>query len=169
MSWLSVGIFRVSFNPASRGEVLGSSIANIDFLRADIVHVSCGLSALTVNGHDARRHRIRASFFQQILDPSFRLIVVTLAEVFVANLASGVDEVVRGPVLIVKRVPYLIVTVESHRIGDAEFLHGLFDVRRLLFDIEFGGVDSDDYKTAVPVFVCRARMYGMARMQLMQE
>lgn len=56
--------------------------------------------------------------------------------------------------MVVKRVPYLIVTVESDRIGDAESLHGLFDVGQLLLGIEFWGVDSDHYKTAVPVLVC---------------
>ena len=106
MSWLSVGMVRVSFNPALRGEVVGSSIANVGFLRADIVHVGCGFSALAVDGSDGCRHWLRVSFLQQFLDPPFRLVVLTLAEVFVANLAPGIDEVVGGPVLIVKGVPY---------------------------------------------------------------
>jgi hypothetical protein len=46
VSWFTVGMFRVSFNPALRGDGVGSSIANVGFLRADIVNVGCGLSAV---------------------------------------------------------------------------------------------------------------------------
>lgn len=50
-----------------------------------------------------------------------------------------------------------------------ELLHRPLDIRQLPFDVKLGRMDTDHHETAVFVLLAQALIYGMARMQLMQE
>src|ERR1700735_5250616 len=111
---LSIELLGISLNAARRREMFSACITYVGLRRANIVHVGGGLNPLPMYADRARWHRLRVRLFQQILNPSLGLVILTLAEVFVANLSFGVDEVVGGPILIMERVPDRIIAVESN-------------------------------------------------------
>ncbi|MOA22820.1 hypothetical protein D3C78_1434060 [compost metagenome] len=72
----------------------------------------------------------------------------------VANLALGIDQVMRRPVAVIKGAPDLVIIVDCHRVIDLEVRDGLPDIVDFLFKGEFGCVDTDDDKALIAVFVC---------------
>jgi hypothetical protein len=65
----------------------------------------------------------------------------------------GINKVRGGPVLVVERVPDLVVTVQRDGISYPKLSDGFLHILRLLFKIELGRVDSDDYQAAVFVLI----------------
>ena len=100
-----------------------------------------------------RRERLRHGgriprLAQQALDPLLRLAVRPLAEVLVAQIAPGVDQVPGRPVVIGEALPGAAVLVEEHRIGDALGPHGCGDQLRIGGEFELRRVDADDDEPA---------------------
>jgi len=71
--------------------------------------------------------------------------------VHVADVAGGVDQVLRGPVLVAERVPGAVVVVLDDRVAKAELGDRVFDVRGLPLERELGSVNADDHQAAVAV------------------
>ena len=72
------------------------------------------------------------------------LLVVALAELDVADLPLGVDQVLGRPVLVLVRVPGAVVVVLDDRVVDPVGADRLPDVARLLLERELGRLDADD-------------------------
>ena len=70
-------------------------------------------------------------------------VVLALAEVMLANASARIDEVERGPVLVLERAPDRVVVVDHDRILDPHLLHGAAHVVDVLFERELGCVHAD--------------------------
>ena len=70
-----------------------------------------------------------------------------------ANAALRVDEVVRGPVLIVESLPDGIVIVERDRIGDFQVRDGAAHIARILLERKLRGMDADHHQPMILIFV----------------
>ncbi len=71
----------------------------------------------------------------------------------VADLALGVDEVQRRPVVVVEGAPDCVVVVDRDRVVDPQVLDGSADVVEVVLEVELGGVDADHDQAVVPVLL----------------
>ena len=78
-------------------------------------------------------------------------VVVALAEVDVADVAVGVDQVLGRPVLVAERVPGAEVVVLDDRVADPVAVDRVVDVAGVLLERELGRVDADDRQPVVAV------------------
>ena len=76
------------------------------------------------------------------MDDLFAPLVVALADVNVANLASLVNKVHRRPVLISIGLPGAKVIVNDHRVHHAQSGDGVLHVVQVLFIVEPGAVNA---------------------------
>ena len=79
------------------------------------------------------------------------LVVVALAEVHVADVAVGVDQVLGRPVLVPVGVPGAEVVVLDDRVGDPVAADRVLDVAGVLLERELGRVDADDGQPVIAV------------------
>src|SRR5580700_7830895 len=94
-----------------RGEILGLAISDICFGRSPIRPVRSGLDS---NGGYASRIRSEAScpvFLQEFLDDPLDVAIIAFPKVVVPNSPFRVDEILGGPILVIKRLPDLIFAV----------------------------------------------------------
>ena len=77
--------------------------------------------------------------------------VVALAEVRVADLAVGVDQVLGRPVLVAPGIPGAVVVVLRDRVAQVVAGDRVLDVAGVLLEAELGRVDADDRQPAVAV------------------
>ncbi len=110
-------VLAIAHGTAGRCEILGAVVADVGFRRLH-ARLRRHRDAADVRLHDAAGD-FRAGFGQQLLDDRLGFGVVAFAEMVMADAAFGVDEVVRGPVLIVERAPDRVVVVDRDRIVDA--------------------------------------------------
>ncbi len=101
----------------------------------------------------AARQVLLAGFGQQLADHVLALAVLAFAEMVVADLALRIDEVMRRPVLVVEAAPDRIVVVQRDRVVDAQILHRLGHVGRILLEREFRRVHADHHQAVVLVLV----------------
>ena len=87
-----------------------------------------------------------------------------------ANLTLGIDEVMRGPILVIERAPDRIVVIDGNGISDFQIGDGFFHVVDLLLEqrIQARGRQRPTSPASL-YFSAHARTYGIARRQLMQE
>ena len=57
---------------------------------------------------------------QQLLNHLFLRLVATFSEVGETHLPFGVDQVVRGPVLVIEVSPDRVVVIDGYRVSDSE-------------------------------------------------
>src|SRR5947209_2582643 len=72
------------------------------------------------------------------------MFVLQLAFPAVSNLALFVDQVNRGPVLLLPSIPVSSIRVDQDRIADSEFLHPLRTVGGVLLFLGLRRVDAND-------------------------
>src|SRR4051794_39478457 len=126
---------------AGRGEPLSPVIADICLRRSDLARRGgFGPRRLDV-GHCRNRRMSRLR--EKLTDYALRKRVLTLAMMMVADAALSIDEVVRGPIAVLERVPDHIAVIESDGIADAEVGDGLPDVARIAFERELRSVHAD--------------------------
>src|SRR5271156_5673554 len=70
----------------------------------------------------------------------------------IADLAFRVDEIMRGPVLIVECFPDGIVAIDGYGISNLQIGYGLGNVGRIFLECEFRSVYADYDETIVLVF-----------------
>ena len=87
---------------------------------------------------------VGAGLAQEHLQDHLGLLVLALAEVVVADLALGVDEVQGGPVVVVERLPDGEVVVHHDGVADVHLLDGPTDVVEVALEVELGRLDADD-------------------------
>ena len=92
-----------------------------------------------------------AGLGQQRADRLLGLLVGALAEVDVADLAVGVDQVLRRPVLVRERGPGAELVVLDHRVVDPVLVDRVGDVAGVLLERELGRVHADDRQPVVAV------------------
>jgi len=101
---------------AGRGKALCPHGADIGFRRAKGCAIGGHFRSAGAQRKRAGRRRLRSvAFFQELPNPALRFVVVSLAEVLEADLSRGIDEVMRGPVLIVKGAPDALLAVNRDR------------------------------------------------------
>jgi hypothetical protein len=88
-----------------------------------------------------------------LLNNHLGLIVLTLAELMMADLSRGVDEVEGRPVVVVEGAPDRVVVVNRDRVADPQVLDGSADVVQIVLDVELGGVHADHDQPVIPVFL----------------
>src|SRR6266446_5232091 len=96
-----------------RGEILGLAISDICFGRSPIHPVRSGLDS---NSGYASRVRIESScsvFLQELLDGALDVAIIAFPKVVVPNSSLRVDEILGGPVLVVKGSPDPILAVDG--------------------------------------------------------
>src|SRR5215475_2636776 len=69
------------------------------------------------------------------------------------DLAIYVDKVVCRPILVVEGIPYCIVVVHCHRVGDAEVMDGFLYICLIFFEWKLGRMNPDDDQTTVFVLL----------------
>ncbi len=65
-------------------------------------------------------------------------VIVAFAEMMVADAALGIDEIMRRPELVVEALPDLIIIVDRHGIGNAEFAHRTAHIVDILLESNSG-------------------------------
>src|SRR3984885_8246305 len=109
----------VADRAARRSEVLRSCKADVSLWRLDVGRVGSGLGARRAHGNRARGKVALAGLGQELLDHLLGFGVVALAEEVVADLALGVDEIIRWPIFVVERAPDRIIVVDCDWIVDS--------------------------------------------------
>ena len=113
---ISLGL--VAPEPAGRNEAVGARITDVGLGRLELGQRggglgpgrSCPSAIVGVRGR-------MAGLGQQLADDPFGHRIFALAEMVVADAALGIDEVMRGPVMVVERAPQDVVVVERDRIS----------------------------------------------------
>src|ERR1700729_4349349 len=118
----------VADRAAGRSEILGPGKTDVGLGRLDVGGVGGGLGARRAHGNHVYGQVALAGLGQKLLDHLLGFGIVALAEEVVADLALGVDEIIRRPIFIVERAPDRIIVVDRDRIVDLELGDGLFDV-----------------------------------------
>src|SRR6202034_596535 len=95
-------------------------------------------------------------FLQELSNHALRLVVLTLAEVVIANPPLAVDEVMRRPVFIIERLPNRVVAVDGNGVCDLQITNCLFDVAAFLLEGELRRMYADDYQARILIFRCPA-------------
>ena len=107
---------------------------------------------------------------EQLADQPFGRGVVALAEVDVADVAGGVDQVVGRPVLVAVGVPRVVVVVDGDRVLDAEIGRLAAHVGDDVLEGELRRVHADHHQAVVGVLLrYQASTWGRVRWQLMHE
>ena len=88
---------------------------------------------------------------EQPLDHALRLLVAAFAEVVVADDSLGIDEVQRGPVVVVECAPDRIVVVDCDRVVDLSLGRRLPHAIDLVLERELRRVDADHDQPVVSV------------------
>src|ERR1700722_2094078 len=70
-----------------------------------------------------------------------------------ANPSLRVDDIERGPELVIEGVPYVIVAVDRNRIVDSDFLRRSAYVIRVLLEGKLGRMYADHHQSLVLVFL----------------
>ena len=81
---------------------------------------------------------------EQLADLLFGLGVMAFARILVADMTAGIDQVLRGPVLIIERAPDPVIVVECDRVVHVEIAHGAGDVGRVALERELRRMHADD-------------------------
>jgi len=87
---------------AARREVLRSVVADVGLLRLQLVPISCGVDAIGIDRHDTIARAGDTRFGQQPLNGCLRAFVLALAKVMMADATLRIDEVQRGPIVVVE-------------------------------------------------------------------
>ena len=103
-----------------------------------------------MGGH-RRRQVAGAGLVEQLADRRLVLLVVALAELGVADLAVGVDQVLGRPVLVLVGVPGPVAVVLDDRVARARRTGSPADVAGLLLEGELGRLDADDVQPVAVV------------------
>src|ERR1700720_4795208 len=130
------------------------AIAEICLGRSPIRRVRSGLDS---NSGYASRVRSEAScsvFLQEFLDDALDVAIIAFPKVVVPNSPFRVDEILGGPILVIKRLPDPILAVDGDRKSNVQIAHGIFYVHRCMLEGELRGVRSDHYKACIFIF-CR--------------
>ena len=101
---------------------------------------------------DVRGERLRAIFFEKLLNHPLGLVVFAFAEVVIANASLAVDEVVRRPVFVVESLPDFVVAVDGDGISDLQIANRFFHVGAVFFEREFRSMHADDDQAGIFVF-----------------
>jgi hypothetical protein len=133
----------IQFGTAGRHEVVGALVADVILRRSQTVPIRRRLHAAGIDRHGALADAGGARFRQQSLNDLLGPVVLTLAEVMLANLPTRIDEVKGRPILILECPPDRIVVVDRDRILDPHLPHGSTNVVDVLFESEFGCVHAD--------------------------
>jgi hypothetical protein len=88
---------------------------------------------------------------EQLLDEALGLLVAALSEMLVAHDAVRVDEVQRGPIVVVEGPPDLIVVIDRNRVVDLPFLGRPAHALDVVLEGELGSVHADDDQPVVAV------------------
>ena len=80
---------------------------------------------------------------EQSLDDLLRALAASLAEMLVPDDAIPVDEVQRGPIAVVERLPDRIVVIGGHRVIDRSIIDRSPDPLDRVLERELRGVDAD--------------------------
>ncbi len=86
----------------------------------------------------------------------------------IANASARIDEVERGPVLVLECAPDRIVVVDDDRIVDLHLLHGAANVVEILLECKLRSVRAETHEILLVLLTDHARTYGSVRSQLMQ-
>src|SRR5207244_11189930 len=95
-----IGVRGVMHGAAGRREMLGALVADIGLRRTDVFCIRRGLGAGGFYFYDVVGDARASRFRQELLDDAFGLGILALADMVMANVAGGIEEVVRGPVLV---------------------------------------------------------------------
>jgi len=69
------------------------------------------------------------------------------------DLALGIDEVERRPILVVEGAPDRMLVIHRDGIVDAELLRGPSHVVQVLLESELRGVHPDHHQSSIPVLI----------------
>ena len=81
------------------------------------------------------------------------IVVAALAEMVKAHPPLGIDEIMRGPVMVVEPAPQSIIVVERDRVADAEILDRFADIGGVALEREFGRVDADHHQAVLGILL----------------
>src|SRR6202011_2197492 len=142
---------------SGRCQTLGAAIADIGFGRSDLVAWWCPDS---VRGYVNRAAPQSGGsiVLQKLLDDTFGLAVISLAEVVITNSPFPIDEVVCRPVFVVERLPNPVVAIDRDRVGNVQIARCPFYVRVYFLERELRRMHTDHHQTRILIF-CRPGLH----------
>src|SRR4029077_16553706 len=117
-----------------RGEILSLAISDICFGRSPIRPVRSGLDSNTGYAGRVSSEASCPVFLQEFLDDALDVAIIAFPKVLVTNSPFGVDEILGGPILIIKRLPDPVLAVDGDRKSNVQIAHGIFYVHRFVLE-----------------------------------
>src|SRR5262245_23869822 len=114
----------VQYCPTGRDKILGAVIADIVLRRSQAVPIGGSFNTTALDRNGFIPNAAASGLGQQLLNNLFRLLVFTFAELMMANLSLGINEIEGRPIVIVESPPDGIVVINHDRIFDPQFLRG---------------------------------------------
>src|SRR6266545_7499026 len=114
----SIDARHVENHTAGRRKVLGTLIADIIFPRLQAAPIGGSFNTTGVDRNQLVTDIAYPGVGQQLLNDHFRLFVLALAVLMMANLPLRIDKIERRPIVVVERNPDRIVAIDRDRIID---------------------------------------------------
>src|SRR5215467_3684872 len=134
-------------------KALGALIADIVFWRTQALPISSSFNTTAIDGDQFLADASGTAFDKQFLNEPFRLLVVALAEVVMAQSPLGVDKIESWPILVLECAPYREIIVDRDRIRQSHVLHGTANVIDIPLEWELGGVHPNHDQSEILVLL----------------
>jgi hypothetical protein len=151
---------------ARGGESHRPVAAEIVFRGLQILPISRNLGAARIDLDEVAAYAGIPSFPQKTLNDRFSALIFAFAELVVADLAIGIDDVHRGPILIAECAPYPVVAIDGDRIIDPKCLHGRSNVVDVPLEPEFGRVHANHDQSLILVLVGPGTNIGLCALSI---
>src|SRR5258708_7710961 len=149
----SIGATLIDRRATGRSKVLREVVADIGFRSLQGNPIGTNLRAGRIDRDHFMTDIADPVFGKQLLNDSFRLVVITLAELVMTNAPSRIDEIKGRPILVVEGTPYGIVRVDCDRVVDFHVLYGRANVVEVFLERELRCVDTDHDQSLSFVFL----------------
>src|SRR6266496_1395330 len=128
----------VQCRTAWRRKVLGTPVADIVFRGLQVSPIGGSFRTAGIDRNQIVTDAAVSGLGQQLLNDSFRLFVIALAKLMMANAPLRIDDIEVRPIFILESTPYCMVAIDRDRIVDSHVLRGSANVIDVLLERELG-------------------------------
>src|SRR5258708_30339514 len=108
---------------------------------------------MSINRHQFVTMVAAVSLGKQSFNNHFRLFVVAFAELMMSNMPLRIDEIERGPIVVVKGTPYCIIVINRDGIINFEVVRFSAHVSEVVLKAELRRMHADYDQSLILVFL----------------